>query len=425
VVRRILLIAFGLSLAFYTIWDRVEARRLSNAIAAIASRGEPTMLNDGLPKPNTPQQSEAASLYAQAAAAALETDESERAGRLDVDRPAAAEWSLDDIRANYPDNAPALQLLDRATPLDFGGFDQEQREGDSFQQSGLEQGLSRLAAMACLRADLASLTGDADAAVRALVPCIRLKRTVVLSQSRASIADRILGSVRVLFRHTTPSDATLADLQHAMDAWPDADATVADVMRDRARFIEMSRTPVYPGVVFVIGHAVFHPFALHNARRELLSFDSAIAAAHGSWRDRWALAIDAQRASIQRFRIHPPSLFEKIEDPYTVLTPLSTYTLTASAKEIAARRLIAGAVAIERFRRAHPAAPPAPVELQEDPFSGKPLVFKSDATGYVIYSLDVNRKDDGGAFYGIGADGPRNFSLQTRDYGIRVPVKQE
>ena len=49
-------------------------------------------------------------------------------------------------------------------------------------------------------------------------------------------------------------------------------------------------------------------------------------------------------------------------------------------------------------------------------------MFKSDAAGYVVYSLGVNRKDDGGALYGIGADGPRNFTLQTRDYGIRVPV---
>jgi hypothetical protein len=217
----------------------------------------------------------------------------------------------------------------------------------------------------------------------------------------------------------------LADLQHAMDAWPDVDATVGDVMRDRARFIGMSQTPVYPGVSFVIGHTVFHPFALHSARRELLAFDSAVAAAHESWRDRWGLALGAQRASIQRLRTHPPSLFEKLADPYTVLTPFSAYTLTASAYEIAARHLIAAVLAIERFRRGHPAAAPVPVELQEDPFSGKPLVFKSDATGYVIYSLDVNRTDDGGAFYGIGADGPRNFTRQTRDYGIRVPVKHQ
>jgi hypothetical protein len=127
----------------------------------------------------------------------------------------------------------------------------------------------------------------------------------------------------------------LADLQRAMDAWPDVDATVGDVMRDRARFIGMSRTAVDRGVFFVIGHALFHPMALHSARRELLSFDSAIAAARESWRERWALASEAQRASIERLRIHPPSLFETLEDPYRVLTPLGTYTLSASAREIA------------------------------------------------------------------------------------------
>jgi len=169
-----------------------------------------------------------------------------------------------------------------------------------------------------------------------------------------------------------------------------------------------------------IGHALFHPFALRSARRGLLGFDAAAAAAHGSWPDRWAVADEAQRASLQRFHTHPPTLLDKVTDPYTILTPFSIYTLSAAARQVAARRLILATLAIERFRRAHAGTLPASGGLPEDPFSSAPLVLKTEPAGYVIYSLGVNRKDDAGALYGVGAGGPRNYSLQTRDYGIRV-----
>lgn len=424
-MRRILLIGVGLAFGSYVVWDRLEARWLSQDVAAIAARGEPTALDAGLPEPKTQQQRDVADLYAQAALAALESDDNGRAGRLDVDKSGGTELSLEDIRANYPDNAPALQLVDRATPLDFGGFTPEQREGDSYQTSGLERGLSTLAAVACLRADLASLSGDGDAAARALVPCIGVKRTVTLAQNRAGIADRILGSVRILFRHTTPSDGALADLQRAMASWPDEDNTVGDMMRDRARLLELSGTAMYPGVVYAIGRVFFHPFALRSKRRAIDRFVPAIAFMQRPWSERWPTIAEAQRARAQRWQQHPPSTLDRLENPFELVTPESSYLLTSAAREIAARRLIVTVLATERDRRAHGGAVPVSITAADDPFSGRPLIYKQEAGGYVIYSVDVNRKDDGGSLYGFGAAGLRPIGQQPRDYGIRVPLKAE
>src|SRR5262249_52578373 len=158
------------------VWDRIEAVRLSNAIATIAARGQPVRYADGLPAPQTAEQRDAASLYVQAAdlARQREADEGHRAARIDLDAPGGTESPLDEIRTNYRGGDPALQLLDRATAMDFHGFDRDQYGEDTFQYSQLEWSLTALGSFACLRADLASTGSDTDTAVAALVPCITL-----------------------------------------------------------------------------------------------------------------------------------------------------------------------------------------------------------------------------------------------------------
>src|SRR6185503_3493820 len=117
------------------------------------------------------------SLYRQAAdlASDPETDPIHRAPRLDLDRPGGAEISLEEAAAFYRPDAPPLQLLDRATPLDFAGFREEDR-GESF----FDQPLITLAHQAFLRADIMALRGEGDAAARALVPAVGVHRTLLV-----------------------------------------------------------------------------------------------------------------------------------------------------------------------------------------------------------------------------------------------------
>ncbi len=67
-------------------------------------------------------------------------------------------------------------------------------------------------------------------------------------------------------------------------------------------------------------------------------------------------------------------------------------------------RTAASAAAVERFRLEYglppgdlsDLVPPYLAAVPEDPFDGDPLRYRRDGEGYVIYSVDVNRQDDGG-----------------------------
>ena len=60
-----------------------------------------------------------------------------------------------------------------------------------------------------------------------------------------------------------------------------------------------------------------------------------------------------------------------------------------------------------------------------DPFSGSPLAYQRTEAGYRLYSVDIDRKDDGGALYGIGSKlqlTPQQRS--PRDLGIEVATSR-
>jgi hypothetical protein len=109
-------------------------------------------------------------------------------------------------------------------------------------------------------------------------------------------------------------------------------------------------------------------------------------------------------------------------DPFAV--PLcGRHVIGWSAFDLAARRIAALTIAVERDRRAHGGAVPAFIDAPEDPFSGRPLVFRRDATGYLIYALDRDRRDDGGVLYGFGAAPATRIGPQSpKDFGIHVPT---
>ena len=307
--------------------------------------------------------------------------------------------------------------------MDFHGFDAAQREPRDFGASKLESELTALGSFACLRADLASVVGDAETAVAALVPCIRLQRTLYLPQHRSTHGVRILGSLRILFRHTNPSESALATLQRAFDAWPEEDTMRTSISLDRARFIEITAGQPFPGVGFSIARRVFQPMWLASARRALPAFDESNAIAGKPWPDRWNAIDQRQRAFRQQSEQRARSgWLTRFMDPFAGLFTWDFMAIRWSASELAARRITALAVSLERYRRAHGGGLPASVDAPEDPYAGRPLILRQDADGYVIYGLDTDRKDDGGVIYGFGAAQATHIGPQSpRDFGIHIP----
>lgn len=96
------------------------------------------------------------------------------------------------------------------------------------------------------------------------------------------------------------------------------------------------------------------------------------------------------------------------------------------AKGHAALRAAIGALACERFRREKGRWPNGWTELVPvylsapplDPFAGKPLQLRLDATGLVIYSLGEDGLDDGGAVE-PGYD-RQGVYFKPKDHGVRL-----
>jgi hypothetical protein len=88
-----------------------------------------------------------------------------------------------------------------------------------------------------------------------------------------------------------------------------------------------------------------------------------------------------------------------------MLLPALSRALQRDADHAARIRTTRTAIAIERFRHAHNGALPAdlnelvPIYLPSllcDPFDGQPLRFKRLPSGYVVYSIGSDLRDDGG-----------------------------
>ena len=108
----------------YVVWDQIETR-------ALASRDRrdcrARRADDGGSDPDRWRHARAAlaaRVYAAAAehVRALPPEITFRLPRLDVDSVASPVVNLEELERTYRHDAPALQLIDQAAPLDFNGF---------------------------------------------------------------------------------------------------------------------------------------------------------------------------------------------------------------------------------------------------------------------------------------------------------------
>jgi hypothetical protein len=95
----------------------------------------------------------------------------------------------------------------------------------------------------------------------------------------------------------------------------------------------------------------------------------------------------------------------------------------ADRKRKAMLRAAAAVIAAERARRATGATPRGwepivPAYLQavpQDPYSGQPLRWKQTPTGFKIYSVWMNRADDGGLIHRTSDSYPKDCGVEFWD----------
>ena len=344
---------------------------------------------------------------------------------MDVDATVGQQVDVAELESTYRKDAPALQLLDRATPLAFAGFGDTLPGPDSLNTAGLQA----LSALSALRSDLLAYRGNGDEAARSLIAAIRVQRTLVEPFTRFLAGARQLGSLRILLRHAAPSQASLAALQEAFAELPDEDDLDRVLMLRRARLIEQPADGVMPRGTPAIVAFVFHPFMMHRIRVQLEQFPEVIAAAREPWPDKlgsFAAIAERERSPFQPGRTAARDLVS-IAPPNIAI--FSTSPVQAGLN-LAFRRIGVTCMAIERYRRAHGGAPPPALAalvpellpaVPIDPFTGQALIYKRGPDAYVLYSVDANRKVDGGALDGIGSLNPMPLP-RARDFGIKVPL---
>jgi hypothetical protein len=123
-----------------------------------------------------------------------------------------------------------------------------------------------------------------------------------------------------------------------------------------------------------------------------------IAAAEAPFPERLTLSQQANNSALS-----PPS---KLMIFSRMMLPALSRAIQRDADHIARIRTAQTAIAVERFRRAHNGDLPTDLNqlvpaylpsLPRDPFDGEPLRFKRRATGYVVYSIGSDLRDDGGS----------------------------
>ncbi len=104
-----------------------------------------------------------------------------------------------------------------------------------------------------------------------------------------------------------------------------------------------------------------------------------------------------------------------------VLLPEPARFVNKGAEAVARIRLARTVLAVERYRLKHDGAVPTSLAdvsadlsggVPEDPFDGQPLRYrKLPASGYTVYSVGTDRKDDGGSVKGPNGETPLDVAM--------------
>ncbi len=452
--RRVLiaLVILLIPAAIHAIWDQVESTLFAREVARIAARHEPVSTVFQRFRLPTAEQHEAARIYAAAANLAASKYRDPRPGNRDDQVEAAfasghAAVGLENLRREYVEGEPALDLLNLASRLDFAGFGPIAPE--LYENASSLQALN---GVNCLRADILTARGDAKGAAGALIQSVRLQRTISREFYRGIAARRLFGSLRLLLRYAPPDPDTLLALQRGFEELPDEDDVAEQLEMERARLLgdfwpyppdrpTWALRPLMStrGVADTVGFVALRPLLTHAARGQFKPFEDAIAAA----REPWPQKLDSRLALMSRYRLNPDGSRTRtlLLDRAVALMPPAlgilnlNYYLPAAGMNLAIRRTSITALATERYRRAHDGDAPGSLDalvpdylaaVPQDPFSGQPLRYRRTADSYIVYSVDVNRIDDGGVLYGFGSGSTarmrRADDPSPRDIGIRVPL---
>ena len=422
-----ILLALLLSpVAAWVAWTQIEAARLDRALDALEARHEPLDVADFDVKPTTNEQREASHVYAQAMKLVGDTTTDVTPVRKTIEEvcvPSAEGSRTEQIAAlrSFEDAyKPALELLDRVSHLDAGGWDDADRPKRFSMEEMRPRNLGlvnavRIARLAC--------TGRDDSAAAALFSTLRLRRMLTMSYSLSRPSVTTAHSLQSVLTFTSPSPALLQEIQQEYEAAIDEHALEKHLQYSRAFWLSYTMPGVFSDPPTGFGTRRISPLEAiatrltralrdHRTLAELREFDEAAEAVRQPWPSRLdAVAALTAKYPYERSGSMRPRLLVALTRPFGshVSTDSLSTSVAGAAETLAHMRASVGAVAVARYRQAHHG--PLPASLRElipeylsapliDPYTGKELKYRTGdgSKSYKVYSVGFNRLDDGGVW---------------------------
>lgn len=425
-VRRWIVLVAALLLTTYASWRVLLYTSTARQLRAVAAQGYPATLDDlNQWYPAVPAGENAAGLYLAAFKTAAERD-----GKWDAlplvgieDLPHRAAPLPEEMKVLMAEcleaHAAALALLHEAAARPRCRYPINLAVGADTPMHHLGQ-LRRAAELLALQAIASSEQGDSDQATRALVSGLAPARSltaepIILSQM---VRSALIGEWAEVFEQVL----NRVDLSTEQLGQIDATLDGMDAMGGMKRAVVAARCQVSSG--FGCTNAVWAPVCLTPEQQEayVKTREARLKGALYRWSGIRALDHRLFLAQMQRLiaqtgyagsQCRARAIEEEVLAlpawcaPWTrALVPAMARVFEAEARGVAWVRVARTAIAVERYRLTTGHVPNDLVALQpargdwtfSDPFrgSGPTMRYRQFPGGYIVYSIDINGRDDGG-----------------------------
>jgi len=380
-------LALVLPVLAHAAWDYTEARRLRARVDGIAAKGEPTSIDQVRPvRQLTDTGKEAARLYRAAAALASDWNRNSYvalAPPRNILNSAPQDWSpiqREEAHRLVSANSDVLDLVDRATAIEFSGFhpgtDYSYRFSEVWQLEQLASLRTRLLAVDRL-----------DTAVKSLHVQLLLLHAVDREYPNmlSWFMEMISRDLALVVGRVRPTDASLAALETVLEELDRDDRVKRTLLAYRAETLNNGSPRLAlgrPSRMVIPWEVVRRPFDLHRVNEVADMQAQYIAYADLSWPQR-----------LEAFRDVDLGPFGELKDARAMQRYAAAMAVRQEARNAALVRSARIALAIERAKASN-ATPEIPKLI--DPYSGEPMRVKRDELSYVVYSVGQNRRDDGG-----------------------------
>ena len=435
------LLTMPLNLA--TMWDQVATARLAARVKAMRDAGEPTTMAE-LAKayPDPPKGQNAAPLFNQAFKLMKERGDDD-AGDL----PLVGTGEMPDVAADFPpdlladiqaylrDNAKIIELLRKGAELEGCKFDLDFTKGPGMLLPHLSS-MRQAARLLALEAIVRTETAKPDAAAESLRTTLRLGRALrrepVLITTLVRIAcDAIaVGQVERWVSRSAPSPRALQRVEETLRAEADPSILKQVFLGERCFGMDIYQTYVLkPGgadTLRLLGAPDPHAWGLLRLvprayfKSDMVNYidlmNAYVAAVHKPYPESFVAGGRVGRELEEKLTKSPARIYVVSR----MILPALGRVFSTAQRHMAQLDSARLGLAALRYKAAHKRLPdtldalvPDFIEaVPPDPFDGKPLRYRKEKGGFVIYALGENGADDAGDIERVNGKHP--------DVGFRV-----